>query len=175
MRDDHLTELHEASNQRLFDMIPADQMERVTSSYLCDIDPSFLGFVGVYERLAQIIPLDWTVIDMGCAYAPQAFFFERHREYIGVDILTPLENRFYANNSRHFFMSIKDFINKHIAAIELKSSFAICSYVPPWGGDNRKMVRDAFQNVFTFYPHLPKGSEIFPHNDLTPVRERATP
>ena len=102
--------------------------------------------------MAQIVPRDWTVLDFGCSFAPQAFFFVDHKEYVGVDIMTKIEARFSAANTRHFLMSIEEFIAAHSADYDMETAFAICSYVPPWGGDNIGRVRSAFRNVFTFYP-----------------------
>jgi len=149
----NIDELHEPSNARLLAKLPSDQCERAFGSDLCDICPGFLGFIGIYERLAEIIPEHWTVIDLGCAYAPQAFLFHRHNGYIGVDLMTPTEIRFAPSNARHFLMSISNFIEKHGNEFDQNRTFAICSYVPPWAGDNRKLVRETFENVFTFYPH----------------------
>ena len=147
-----IDELHEPSNSRLLAKLPADQLDRVMAAGMCDIDESFLGFVGIYERLAEIVPWHWTVIDLGCAYAPQALFFERHKKYIGVDVMTPLASRFAGSNTEHIEASIGDFIEKRLAEFDQKTTFAICSYVPPWHGDNLGLARKSFQNVFTYYP-----------------------
>lgn len=144
---------HESSNRNLLARLPSDQMERVFGNPLCDIAPDFLGFVGIYERLSEIVPLGWTVIDLGCACAAQAFFFEKHAKYIGVDLLTPVNHRFRAGNTFHFHGTIAQFLEERSAPAEwLDTTFAICSYVPPWHGDNLKLTRAAFKNVFTFYP-----------------------
>lgn len=148
-----IDELHEPSNERLWNRLPPDQIDRVLSTYMCDIGPEFLGFIGIYERLAEIIPIHWTVVDLGCAYAPQALLFDAHKEYVGVDLLTPDKARFSAPNSRFFEMPIAEFIEKHVGDFNQDKTFAICSYVPPWHGNNREIARQAFQNVFTFYPH----------------------
>jgi hypothetical protein len=159
-----ITELHEPSNSRLLAKLPADQLERVLAADMCDIDESFLGFVGIYERLAQIIPNHWTVIDLGCAYAPQALFFERHKKYIGVDVMTPIASRFSGSNSIHLEMTIGDFIENRLAEFDQNTTFAVCSYVPPWHGDNSDLARKSFKNVFTYYPageisKIPKTSQ----------------
>lgn len=150
--DRELDALHDDSNRRLLSMLPAEQLDRVLGSHQCDIEPDFLGFVGIYDRLAQIVPRSWTVVDLGCAYAPQAFFFATHAAYIGVDLLTPLDARFVAPNSQHLHMPIADFVEQHSAKLHQGTTFAICSYVPPWHGNNIKLVREAFSNVFRFYP-----------------------
>lgn len=146
-------EMHEQANSKLWAMLPQDQIDRVFAADMCDIDPSFLGFVGIYEALSRIIPKSWTVVDLGCSYAPQSFFFANHAGYVGVDIITPVEHRFAPENARHHEMSIRQFVAKHAASFLRESTFAICSYVPPWDGDNMELARTHFQKVFTYYPH----------------------
>lgn len=140
----------ERINAELLKMLPVEQKERVFRSDMCDIDGEFLGFVDFYYHLSKVIPKEWIVVDLGCAYAGQSFFFEGHEKYVGVDLL--VEQRFVSKNSVHYKMSVENFIGDHLGDFDLGSTFAICSYVPPWGGDNGKMVRDSFTNCFVFYP-----------------------
>lgn len=144
----------------LLRIIPKEQQDRVFGQPMCDIDGEFMGFLDIYEHLAAIIPTHWTIIDLGCAYAPQSFLFRNHAKYIGVDL--PWDNpelhpdhkteRFIADNTTIYEMTIAGFIENHIKEFDLKTTFAICSYVPPWGGDNMKLARENFTNVFTYYP-----------------------
>lgn len=131
-------------------VIPQEQLDRVFDQDMCDIDPEFMGFTEIYEALASIIPLHWTIVDLGCAYSPQAFIFRHHKAYVGVD--AGVKERFSAPNSTHHSMSIQEFVETKLADFNQETTFAICSYVPPWGGDNMKMARDSFKNVFTYYP-----------------------
>lgn len=131
-------------------LLPPEQVDRVFAQDMCDIDPEFLGFTNIYIALASIIPKHWTVIDLGCAYSPQAFVFREHKAYVGVDLYT--KERFCAPNSTHYEMTIADFLTDHGGAFDLDRTFAICSYVPPWHGDNIGLVKRHFKNVFTFYP-----------------------
>lgn len=132
-------------------MIPQDQLDRVFASRRCDIDPEFLGFTNVYIALSTIIPKHWTVVDLGCAYAPQAHIFKDHKAYIGVDIGS--SERFIAPNTIHYTMTAKDFVEQHGTSFDQSTTFAICSYVPPWcGHESRDIARTAFRNVFTYYP-----------------------
>lgn len=133
-----------------FHLIPKDQIDRVLDQDMCDIGPEFLGFTEVYEALANIIPLHWTVIDLGCAYAPQAFFFARHKKYVGVDLY--VKERFFAPNSVFYTMLISQFVEQIAPSFDQSTTFAICSYVPPWHDDNNALVRAAFKNLFTYYP-----------------------
>jgi hypothetical protein len=144
----------EASNARLLARLPKEQADRVFGADRCEISPDFLGFVDIYERLAEIVPPHWTIVDLGCAFAPQLFFFDEHARYFGVDLLTPNEARFNGPNSVHYHGTIAAFISEWTTAplAPPETTFAICSYVPPWHGDNRRLARETFENVFTFYP-----------------------
>jgi hypothetical protein len=134
-----------------WEMMPRDQIERVLGQEYCDIEPAFLGFTDVYLMLAAIIPRHWTIVDLGCAYAPQAILFANHKSYVGVDISDC--EKFSAPNSKHYTMPIADFIEQHSASFDQQRTFGICSYVPPWhGSDNIDIARRAFRHVFTYYP-----------------------
>jgi hypothetical protein len=146
----------ETRKQRYIDpayhLLPQDQLDRVFGQDMCDIDPEFLGFTDIYFALAGVIPKHWTIVDLGCAYAPQAFIFKDHKAYIGVDAGEGRE-RFSADNTTHCEMKISDFCAKHAGQLDQKTTFAICSYVPTWYGDNpRELARANFENVFTYYP-----------------------
>lgn len=135
-------------NQFLLSIIPQEQQDMVFNSNECDICPKFLGFVDVYKSLSDIIPRHFTVIDLGCAYAAQSFLFKNHKKYIGVDIYDG--ERFYAPNTEHHVMPIRDFVEQD--RLNVNTTFAICSYVPPWQDDNIKIARENYSNVFTYYP-----------------------
>ena len=143
---------NEELNIKLFDKLPRHQKDRVFSSKWCDIEPGFMGFLKIYKFLSDIIPKHWTVVDLGCAYNPQSFYFTEHKRFIAVDNFSGVE-RFLATGTEFYEMSIECFIEKHLDDLFLDETFAICSYVPPWGADNMKLVRESFKNVFTYYPH----------------------
>ena len=107
-----------------------------------DIDDSFLGFLGTYHLLSQLIPEDRVVYDVGCAYAFQAWFFRRHRGYVGISPGT-VNQRFTTGNTRHVECNIEDFKGS-IDPLH----FAIHNYCP--GG--RKKVVELFTDLYTFYP-----------------------
>lgn len=141
-------------------LMPPDQIDRVLGQEICDIAPEFLGFTDIYLALASIIPKHWTVIDLGCAYAPQAIIFRDHKAYIGVD--AGGGERFHAPNTTHHTMTIADFIAEHGTSFDQDRTFAICSYVPPWfGSNNLKLARESFKNVFTYYPASDPNESTF--------------
>lgn len=141
-----------------FHLLPEDQIKRVLGQEMCDIDAEFLGFTAIYLTLSSIIPRHWTIVDLGCAYSPQAFIFKDHKAYIGVDLGIAKE-RFEAANTTHYTMPIAKFIEAHGADFDQSTTFAICSYVPPWHDDNMALARLNFKNVFTYYPASPRAKE----------------
>lgn len=115
------------------------------SHWGADWAPEYLGFVEIYKHLADIIAPHWRVVDLGCAAAPQAYYFKKHENYIGVDVeSTP---RFTFENTEHWTMDIDEAVKRYRGQ-NLKRVFAICSAVP----DNTSMLRQTFPNLFVWYP-----------------------
>lgn len=119
---------------------------------MCDIDGDFMGFTDVYEHLAAIIPKSRIIVDLGCAYAPQAVFFQDHKGYIGVDLAEFDSPKVQTKNSTYYLMTIREWIEKELPNYDKDELFAICSYVPPWYDDNEKLVRENFRHCFVYYP-----------------------
>ncbi len=140
---------HERISRRLFSHLDPDQADYVFAGE-CDIFPDFLGFVDIYRALSGIIPRHFTVVDLGCAYAPQSWYFRGHLKYIGVDIMC--KRRFSQPNTEHHNMATGEFVRQFASGLNLDQTFAICSYVPPWGHENSiEIARATFPNVFTYY------------------------
>lgn len=147
----------ETINAALLDKIPAGEWTRlrqIVEYFDADIAPEFLGFVNVYWHLAAIIPTHWTIVDVGCAYAPQAYLFENHAKYYGVDLM-PVAHRFAAPHATHYSMSIGEFLKTTAPTLNLnlQETFAICSYVPMWGEKTTAHLRAYFPNLYVYYPH----------------------
>jgi len=141
---------HELISRELWANLPKDQVAAMENTEAnCEIEEDFCGFVQIYKNLAEIIPLHYSVVDLGCAYAPQSWYFRNHKEYIGVDVMT--DYRFSQPNTRHVKLTISDFIGA-ACDLDLDTTFAICSYVPNWHGDNGTITRTAFKHCFVFYP-----------------------
>lgn len=141
---------YESINNELYTILRTrypEQCERVFNSYRCDIDPTFLGFVHTYYYLSKLIPKHFTVIDLGCAFSPQGYYFTDHKRYIGVDI-GGLEGRFIFSNTKHEVSRIDDFVKS--CTEDLLESFAVCNYVPL---RDYKLVGNTFPNMYIFYPH----------------------
>ena len=155
----------EASNGRLLAELRehhADQLERILARTQTGIDESFLGFVRTYELLAQLIPLHWAVVDIGCCNALQAWFFRHHRGYYGVDPSVPVSERLVLPNTYHFFYAIEDvelltggivYRDEDVAELTNEPVFAICNYVP--SDEANKVIRQRYKNLYSFYPEAP--------------------
>lgn len=135
----------------LFRVIPPEEINRVFSgTAAAELDYTFLAFEEVYKSVLSFVPKDKIIVDLGCAYAPQAFYFKDYFAYIGIDIQIP-EPHFETPNMKLFQLSIQDFCSMVAQANwDLDNYFAICSYVPD--EEARKMVRETFPNCLVYYP-----------------------
>lgn len=137
---------------RALQALVPDQVESVMGQETCDIEPQFMGFVLTYARLARLIPKHWTVIDLGCCYAAQAWYFREHKRYIGVDLTSKAQlDRFTFGNTEHLAQDIKRTAAEW-AERDTSEVFAISNYVPT-NEATKAAVREAFTNLYVFYPH----------------------
>ncbi len=133
--------------QLLFDLRKKypKQLKDIFKQDKCEIEESFLGFVDTYYYLSLIIPKHFTVIDLGCSYALQSYYFRNHKHYIGVDKST--DKRLKLNNTEHLYCSI-DFYLKLFDKNDTDEVFAICNYAPI----NTEEIRNKFKNIYVYYP-----------------------
>lgn len=140
----------------LFRIIPREEINRVFThddNASANMDYTFLGFEDQYKAISQLVRTDWTIIDLGCAYAPQSYYFTEHKKYIGVDIKLPKAFFNNSGNAKFYEMSIQEFCKKVIDnGLYKNKTFAICNFVPD--EDARECVRNTFKNCFVFYPEL---------------------
>jgi len=133
-------------NDKLLDILIKEypkMTDKVFKQPMCDIDGEFLGFVDTYYYLSQIIPKDWTVIDFGCAYNPQAYYFRQHKKFIAVDF--GLKERFKFKNTKLIDNSIAEYLK---TKPEKHKVFAICNNIP---SSETKLVKNYYMDCFIFY------------------------
>lgn len=126
----------------------ADRVHAIIEDNSASIEPSFLGHMEQYEALAKIIPVGRTVIDLGCCFGFQGWYFRNHARYIGVDVGLSDDNLFRIPNGSYFAMTIDEFTQEHRDICEQRNTFAICNYVPNIGTRSLSVFRD----LFTYYP-----------------------
>lgn len=139
-------------------LIPKEEMDRVfTESYSAsaEMDASFLCFDDQYREIRDNTSKDKIILDLGCAYAPQSYYFTDFKKYIGVDLPMGFgdEIRFdRTENSEFYIMSIQDFIKDVLPTLpyDLETIVAICNYVPD--EQAQQMVIDTFPNHYVYYP-----------------------
>lgn len=143
--------LHEAC--RLYREIPRSMLDKLWADNHneVDMDYTFLGFEDVYAAVTQFVPKSKTILDLGCAYGTQAWFFREYKQYIGVEgsDIIPMETQ----NSLYFTKtSIQDFISVILPKLNLNMEeiFAVCSYVDDETA--RELVRKTFPHCLVYYP-----------------------
>ena len=139
----------------LFRIIPRDKINDVfciSKTVSAECGHSFLGFEEVYKAATLFAPKNKVVIDFGCAYAFQSWYFRDYKKYIGVDCGTRPEEVLRTDNSEFYHMTIQEFCRKYFPKLgySLDDVFAICSYVPD--DDARNLVRTYFPHCLVYYP-----------------------
>ena len=133
------------------------------STASAELDFTFLGFEDIYRDVLNSVSKDKTIIDLGCGYAAQGYYFLEHEKYIGVDTCGNSDTVIHIENSEFYFMSIQEFIKDVLPTLDIdpKNAFAVCSYVPDIAA--RKFVMETFPYCRVYYPgsisvwKLPEG------------------
>lgn len=148
-------------------LIPKSEMERVfreSYSAAAEIGPDFMCFEEPYQAAVRVADKDSIILDLGCAYALQAYYFTDCKQYIGVDMPMvrpehPLnypnikpETRFHPDNARFYIMEIQQFIQTVLPKLKLDMNhvIAVCSAVPDTQA--RQLVIDTFPIHYVSYP-----------------------
>jgi len=137
----------------LYQLIPRDKLNHLFehSTAGAELDYTFLCFEEIYKSVTTFVPKSFTIIDLGCAYATQSWYFRDYKRYIGVDISGNDDSVIHTVNSTYYFMSIQEFVeNLSSLELDLNMVYAICSYVPD--EQARELVRNTFKNCLVYYP-----------------------
>lgn len=144
--------------------IPKEKIQELfhNSDASAEMDCTFLGFEDSYRKALEYAPENMVIIDLGCAYATQSWYFKDHVKYIGVDYGTCYDEHptyedklrcvLQTNNSEFYFESIQYFIKNTLPtlALDLNNVFAVCSAVPDTKA--RQLIRETFPNYLDWYP-----------------------
>ena len=156
-------------------IIPNAELCRVfteSSSAGAEMDHTFLCFEDVYKEILKHCSKDTTIIDFGCAYMPQAFWFTNCKQYIGVDLPMGNDVRFKTANSSIYIMTGQKFLETICPALNFdeENVIAICSYVPD--EELQEMVSKTFKYHHVQYcdkiisSNLPEERRIYPDKSL---------
>lgn len=143
-------------------LIPDEDWKRIMDSDAAaeiDSNDNVCGYGGRnYYYLSRMIPLDWTVVDIGCGYNLQSALFSNHKRYIAVN---PDEyekdqdwhfEHYVAPGTEYYDSTGQEFIRSVLPklGLDMNKTFAICHWVP--SEECRKMVGETFKNLFVIYP-----------------------
>jgi len=135
----------------LIKQIPKKLIDKMFENADIDVDYTFLCFEEAYKAVTEFVPKDTIIIDFGCAYAFQSWYFKDYKKYIGVEIQGNEKSVLKLDNSEFYFMSIQEFISEFDKlGYDKEKVFAICSYVPD--KQARQMVRENFPYCLVYYP-----------------------
>lgn len=154
---------------KLLDLIPLEELKLKLDYGSAELDPTFLCFEHVYLPVSKMIPEHFTIVDLGCYQAAQAYLFRNHERYIGVDYydktyrgdgyIPPL--RFLPKNAIQYVMSIDDFFDSGMAdKLDLDKTYFIMSYVPSFH-DKPYWLRDKTKNYLWVYCNNVHAEGIF--------------
>ena len=133
-------------------LIPKSEIERVfteSDTAGAELARDFLCFEDVYEEVTKYVDKDTTIIDFGCAYAPQAWWFTGCKKYIGINPSFGNNVRFKTYNSEIHLMTGQEYIKKMPKDMDLSKVIAVCSYVPDL--ELQQMVADKFPYCYVVY------------------------
>ena len=74
--------------QFLLHTVPEDEIDRILGQPGIELDYEFLGFTEVYGAVLSFVPKHYTIVDLGCYVAAQAYLFADYEKYIGVDTVS---------------------------------------------------------------------------------------
>ncbi len=139
----------------LFKLIPKEKIEhifKISQTAGAELDYTFLGFEDVYKAVTLFVPKSKVIIDLGCGYSFQSWYFKDYKKYIGVDNSVCYADVLEIENSMFYFTNIQNFIKNIFPDIGYSTDevFAVCSYVPDENA--REMVRKFFPYCLIYYP-----------------------
>lgn len=142
-----------------FSMIEHDEWERVMKSDAwAEISCNNLMCDAVsYYHISRMLDKDEIIIDIGCGYNAQSYFFKDFKRYIGVNP-EPVDGRFkfdqfQAPGTEFYGMSGQEFIKNVFPTLGINPDevFCMCAWVP--NDEVKRMVAETFPHHYIYYPH----------------------
>lgn len=133
----------------LFDLIPRKKIDYVfkkSSTCGAECDYSFLGFENVYRAVKSIVPEDKVIIDLGCCYAFQSWYFRNHKKYIGVDNGIRDKIVLRTDNAEFYFTSIQKFISEEFQKLGYEKE-DVLRYVLTFQTKKREIWLENFSHI----------------------------
>lgn len=136
-------------------ILPRKELERVfreSDTASAEIDCTFLCFEDDYLKVLENTNKHDIIIDLGCGYDAQCFYFKDYDRYIAVDLPFGNNVRFDAGNTELYLMSIQQFIKEVLPTLnlDLNNVVAICNAVPDF--EAQTLVKETFPRHYIAYP-----------------------
>lgn len=147
----------------LYRLIPKEKLDYLFehSTASAELDFTFLGFEEIYKDVLSYVPKDKVILDLGCAYATQSWYFKDHARYIGVEGWGNSDSVIHTENSEFYFLRIQEFLRDVFPGLglDVEDVFAICSYVPD--KEAQGMVAEMFPYCRVYYPNEIDVTKLF--------------
>lgn len=138
----------------LFRIVPREKLDYLFqhSCASAALDYTFLGSEDVYRPVSDYVSKDKVILDLGCSFAVQSWYFRPFKKYIGVDVCMDDNSVIHTENSAYYFTSIQEFIQDIFPKLGygLDDVYAILSYVPDWQAE--ELVLKTFPHCRVVYP-----------------------
>lgn len=161
-----VTEWYKTENKNIIASIGSKEARRLFAYEECEADADFFAFLENYKDLSEILPIDFTIIDIGSCMSLQADYYKNFKRYIGVEPWVPLEFRLRQPNAEYYEQTAQRFIAETLpqlitAGLDLNKTFAVCSAVPD--KEVKALVAKTFKYFRVAYPGK-DDLEHFPEN-----------
>lgn len=161
-----VTEWYRAENRNIIASIGSEEAKRLFAYEECEADADFFAFLENYKDLSEVLPKNFTIIDIGSCMSLQADYYKGFKRYIGVEPWVPLEFRLRQSNAEYYKQTAQLFVAETLpqliaAGLDLNKTFAVCSAVPDKTA--KALVAKTFKYFRVAYPGE-DDLENFPEN-----------
>ena len=164
-------------SKALIDLIPPAELNEKLSHPYCELEPDFLCFEQYYWPVAEHVPTDYEIYDVGCYMAAQSYMFLNHREYYGIDCYDMYDSdtyiappRFKPENAMHFKMTGQQFIHDILPRIDQDKAYFVASAVPDFV--MTKLLFSVTKNCLVAYPgRIPMSKGISHYEIVAEIRK----
>ena len=146
----------------LIKKLTKSEIDKIFSYEYCEYEYHFLGFLENYYDLKDLIPKDFTVVDVGCYLAIQSEYFKDHKRYIGIEPdVAPFSDAninehfhknensvFIRDTAKGFVTNFSDYAKKY--DLDKDKMFIICSAVPAF--EETTLIEQNFPYIRIAYP-----------------------
>lgn len=153
--DKLLTQWMKEESSAILASIGDKEADRLFAYKFCEVDRQCLAFLENYKDISETLPVDFTVIDIGCYMAFQADYFKNFVCYIGVEPAIPIEYRLRQANAEYYKQTAQSFVAETLPklianGLDMNKTFAICSGVPD--DEANKLIAETFRYFRIAYP-----------------------